>query len=358
MGGLNRIAVGLFVGFLIAWGFVGSHALLPVVETLPAGEPIVIESPFSPLIDVPLPGPEKPDLPPPADSGGSAGRATPAGTAPESPAPITTPNPSESTANPSEFVRRIQVRSGSESGVGSATHIGDGTLLSCRHVFNRPVSSVEVDGVEIAANWVTSPGPDFSVVRTSVSGPAATISTVELTEGQPLRVVGQKTGLHTGVLSPKRWNHGYRAVICKVPTESGDSGAGVFNESGELVGVHWGSLGDEVFFTPLSVVAAMLPSAPAVAGAHSPSASPAADTKPVAYVDVPAADWCGPCRALKKEYESVKDSLGIRIEFRPVKDDARPNFPHVHVVDRNGQEQCAGALTTVSQIVEAQKRLY
>jgi thiol-disulfide isomerase/thioredoxin len=135
--------------------------------------------------------------------------------------------------------------------------------------------------------------------------------------------------------------------------ESGMSGGGVFAD-GQLIGVGWGhGSGDPSagWFTPLSAVAALL-------GRTPPASSAGPGEKPIVYVDVPAADWCPPCRALKPAYEAVKDSLEYQIVFRPVADDKRPNYPHVHVVDRSGNEQCAGALTAITDITAAWNRLH
>lgn len=157
------------------------------------------------------------------------------------------------------FVHRINVSNVSTGGQGSATHIGGGVFLTCRHVFARQWNAVKVGGMSVKADPSIASGPDFAVVRTDVSSHAsAPVSTAQLSDGETLHVYGAKTGLHTGVLSHRRWSQGYRAVVCQIPTESGDSGAGVFNAAGELVGVHWGSTGNEVFFTPLSEVASML----------------------------------------------------------------------------------------------------
>lgn len=156
-------------------------------------------------------------------------------------------------------VHRISVSNGSQGGQGSATHIGDGVFLTCRHVFDRQWRAVKIGDAQVEATATVAKGPDFAVVRTDVaSHAAAPVSTSPLSDGQTLHVYGATTGLHTGVLSHRRWSHGYRAVVCPVPTESGDSGAGVFNAAGELVGVHWGSTGNEVFFTPLSEVQDLL----------------------------------------------------------------------------------------------------
>lgn len=207
-------------------------------------------------------------------------------------------------ASVSDYVHRIHVRDGNTGGMGSATHIGGGVYLTCGHVFGRAVSSVEIDGVATSARWSVSSGPDFAVVRTQAATAAsATVNTAELSDGQSLRVVGQKTGLHEGELSPTRWSDGYRAVVCDVPTESGDSGAGVFNDAGELVGVHWGSTGNEVFFTPLSVVESMVQfvaanrnAAPFTPAAVTPR-PPGADNVPSPCVLEFGAPWCGPCQS-------------------------------------------------------------
>lgn len=175
------------------------------------------------------------------------------------------------------FVHRIGVKNSIDGGSGSATHIGNGVFLTCRHVFDRSWNWVELDGQRVEAKATVSRGPDFAVVRTDVSSHAsAPVSMAPLSADQELSVYGAKTGLHVGVLSPRRWQHGYRAVVCEVPTESGDSGAGVFNAAGELVGVHWGSTGNEVFFTPLSEVQSMFTpgSVAATAQPSSPATEP------------------------------------------------------------------------------------
>lgn len=249
--------------FLLAW-WIGSPG---DVEPVPADETVSV---------APSPPDEK-GGDPTEDASQDANAADAGVTVSETAAP----------ASVSQFVHTIHVRNGSTGGQGSATHIGDGVYLTCRHVFGRSVSGVEIDGVPTPATWSVASGPDFAVVRTQASSAAAArVNTAPLSDGQSLRVVGQKTGLHAGELSPQRWSHGYRTVVCAVPTQSGDSGAGVFNDAGELVGVHWGSTGNEVFFTPLSEVASMIqdvaanrnvaPFTPAAA-AHTPTA-PGADT--------------------------------------------------------------------------------
>jgi hypothetical protein len=324
---LNAILMGIVLSVACWLTFTPADdgGLVSVLPRLQKLEPIPDPGPTPSVAtengDTPLPAP----LPP-----GSEGATS------EPPATITEP------VDVSQFVHRINTRTGRDAfdgGQGSCTHVGRGVYLTCRHVFDRPVSSVEIDGQPVAATWSWSTDLDFAVLRTeSDGGEFATVSTSELSDGQPLRAYGQKTGPHEGTLSDKRWSPGYRAVTCAVPTESGDSGAGVFNAAGELVGVHWGSTGNDVFFTPLSTVESLV--APLVAraaiAAHPRTAPPAANREwSEAAGDVTfwspeswhcefcgpfvAQDWStAPYRTRTKESDDIEEKLrewGYRGEF-------------------------------------------
>lgn len=277
MGGLNRIAMGLIVGFLIAWGFVGSHSLLPVVETLPAGEPIVIESPFSPLIPDAPPGPEKPELPPPSDSGGSAGRATPAGTAPESPAPETEPAP-----DLAQFVHRINIG----NSAGSCVSIGDGRFVTCWHVVESGGhQAVKIDGKWVRGQWRYDAANDVGVLTCDLDLPGVDVSTAVSDHMASATLVGLP-----GIGDEKQSSDGNIADYDLVAVwddqpviVQGQSGGGVFVE-GKLVGVLRGfSAGRDAVppnpraakFTALALVPALFDAQPVAAAPQQPSAEPA-----------------------------------------------------------------------------------
>lgn len=299
MGHLNRIAAGLLCGLVLGVLFVGPEAPMAVVSSLPAKETTSA-------------GPERPGtLPSPgSDSAMSEPPATTDASAPDSGvelAPPDTPAPPEPPADPDACVQLIEVAHAGGADGGSATHIGDGVYLTCRHVFTDDYGRIHrIRFVRIAGRRVEFEAPqlhqtlDFAVIKTSKSDlPAAVVSTVRPVAGDPLTVIGVKTDSHAGTVSSIAYSPSI-AINATTATENGDSGAGVFDADGLLVGVHHGGRGAEIFFTPLSDVSAMLSSAPAAIGPHSPSAPPVADT----LADLPSpcvlkfsATWCTPCNS-------------------------------------------------------------
>lgn len=264
------------VGLLVA-AFAISAIEKPVAVAEPEPDALItIESPLVPLVPGgSLPGPEKPDSPAPTDSGEDA---QPPDTArPESPA---TTDPVDINAT----VQLIEVYHDTSSDQGSAVHIGKGEWLSCGHVFkddnDRPwkIRFVRIAGRRVECDPpVLHPTLDVALIRTKKSDvPAAEVSTARPAPGQPLTVIGVKTDAHEGRVSHRKSSP--RMVLeSATSTEQGDSGAGVFDANRRVVGIQSGSLPGEIYFTPLSDVAELL-SAPAAAGAHSPSAPSAADT--------------------------------------------------------------------------------
>lgn len=232
---------------------------------------------------------------------------------------------------PGASVHRLTVRSSDgTTGSGSATHVGGGVWLSCKHVFRRPAAAVEIDGQQVGAKWWVHPTLDFSVVQTDATGfPAAKIGEL----GDSATIIGAKTGKHAGPLSATRWKPGYRAVICDPPTESGDSGAGVFNAAGEIVGVHWGSTGNEVFFTPLAIVSDFLGGKLPEGPAHTPSPSGpvAAAITPHVTIISPATWDCPHCPGHR---DQDWNSAGIKVTFE--KRDGLAAYPCTEWVDSRG----------------------
>lgn len=254
------------------------------------------------------------------------------------------------------FVHQIAVHSGLESGIGSATHIGGGVFLTCKHLFSRQVLTVDMDGQQYGCSWRTHPTLDFAVLSVQgFAGDATTPNTADLSDGQPLRVVGQKTGLHEGTLSPQRWSGGYRVVESGTPTESGDSGAGVFNDADELVGVHWGSNEDGIFFTPLREVAdfiaehtgtnavAVTPAVTPFTPAELPSSAGGSE-KPKIRILSPATWDCGHCPGHQNQ-----DWSGFDVTFE--KRDGLPSYPATEWVDARGVTRRLYGQRTPAQVL-------
>lgn len=179
-----------------------------------------------------------------------------------------------------DYVKRIHITLPDGTGYnGSGTYIGDGKYLTCAHLFRgRSGYTVEIGGVVVGQSVVIDPARDVAVLTVTPALPdlhAVTIATVLPADGAVLAAVGASTGRHDGVLSAQRYVGGVRRLDASDGgTEQGDSGAGVFDGSGQLVGVHWGGVGSEIFFTPLSEVVGLLEGGvapPAVSNSSMPS---------------------------------------------------------------------------------------
>lgn len=85
---------------------------------------------------------------------------------------------------------------------------------------------------------------DIALVSATISLPAVTIATVKPLKGDKIRHFGKATGPQEGTVDG--WTEfvyegmAMNSLIFSVP---GDSGAGIFNEKGQLVGVHFGRRG-------------------------------------------------------------------------------------------------------------------
>lgn len=295
------------------------------IEQPQAGaDPLVtIDSPVSPLIPKEsLPGPEKPDPSRPDDSGEVK---PPLETvAPESPA---TTEP----VDVNSFVQLIEVYHDNGADSGSAVHIGDGVYLTCRHVFTddygRPwkVRFVRIAGRRVECEPPTlHPTLDVASVRTKRSElPVAEVIATRPVAGDPLTVVGVKTDTHKGQVSRQNWRPSM-GIESPTMTESGDSGAGVFDMAGRLVGIQNGSTRGTIFFTPLSDVESWLSSAPAEAGAHTPSASPAADTSVCECLGYRGREHCACLQnGVKCQCNATKGSEWFNENGRPVRKTGR-----------------------------------
>lgn len=263
------------VGLLVA-AFAISAIEKPVAVAEPEPDALItIESPLTPLVDGgSLPGPEKPDLPPPTDSGGSAGRATPAGTAPESPAPAIEP------VDLSQFVYRIQVGNSH----GSCVSIGGKKFVTCWHVVDAGGrQAVKIDGQWVRGQWQYDAARDVAVMTCDLERPGVDLSTDWSGHLAAATVVGLP-----GIEPAKQTSLGFIADFDLVALETdqpviaqGESGGGVFVE-GKLVGVLRGfSSGADVPKNPLAarftafalVPSLFAPQAPAAAATPAPQQS-------------------------------------------------------------------------------------
>lgn len=127
-----------------------------------------------------------------------------------------------------------------DDGICSATAVGRHVLLSAAHCFKN-AHPLKVDGVPVAVTQIVSDGADHVLV--TVSRSFAHVAEYGRTPrgGEHVRYWGNPAGLHDmyreGYVSGVVIVHGKAVVMLSVNGFGGDSGAGVFDASGRLVGV-------------------------------------------------------------------------------------------------------------------------
>lgn len=127
-----------------------------------------------------------------------------------------------------------------DDGICSATAVGRHVLLSAAHCF-KSAHTLKVDGVPVAVTQIVSDGADHVLVTVSLSFAHVAERGRAPISGEHVRYWGNPAGLHDmyreGYVSGVVIVEGKAVVMLTVNGFGGDSGAGVFDASGRLVGV-------------------------------------------------------------------------------------------------------------------------
>lgn len=144
-----------------------------------------------------------------------------------------------------------------ESGAGSCTYIGDGIFITNNHVVDDVKKAIIVDstrGVSYLARVIgTSEQDDLAALKTEhvVLTPPAKIASRGVSKGQTVHAYGYGESYHDDdhdEVHKRHWTgrvHGFAMIHgddhqnvygFNNKAISGDSGGGVFNASGELIG--------------------------------------------------------------------------------------------------------------------------
>lgn len=137
----------------------------------------------------------------------------------------------------SEEGRKHAVRLGFDSGgYCSGTVVGPNEILSARHCFSANLATVDGENVVVLANYPLD--HDQHVVKVGKSYKRWAIkSPIPVRQGDRVSFTGNPYGLSTA------YREGYvsafkeGSIVVDIEAGRGDSGAGLFNKRGELVGV-------------------------------------------------------------------------------------------------------------------------
>lgn len=127
-------------------------------------------------------------------------------------------------------------------GLCSGTAVGRNVVLTAEHCFNDGATVVAIDGQPVTVLERITDGRDHALVRVSVTFDRWAAVGPQPVQGQALRWVG-----HPGLV-PDVYRQGYVAKVDKDgiyidgSSYRGDSGAGLFDREGRLVGVLSGAL--------------------------------------------------------------------------------------------------------------------
>ncbi len=162
-------------------------------------------------------------------------------------------NPSPTAPLPVASTVRIIHNRGTTAGIGSGTvvaHRGEhSTIVTAAHVC--PSAGVKIivtaGGVDYVGRWLgASAADDLAALEVDASLPVAPLATSPPAPGSPLRQVGYsgrwflpfpREGA-TESTGPATFDNPPRTqLFAAIPVRFGDSGSGVFNVRGELVGV-------------------------------------------------------------------------------------------------------------------------
>lgn len=247
---------------------------------------------------------------------------------------------SETPPSPESFVHRINVVNRG----GSATCIGPGVYVTCKHLFEGLRGyQVSIDGQAVAASVTMAPSHDVAVVVIGDEASAASesasgrfsLSAPEFMAEHLAFGYGSET-LHTGLVS----NDDVLSLTSEAGIQQGDSGGGVF-ANGTLVGVIRGKNPANprvCYFTPLKDVAALVaPFSPDAV----PPADPGAESKPKLRINI--ADFpCPPCETLKGYSWDEFDVEWVT--------GGAPSFPQISWLDSRGVRRVLTGAYTPSRV--------
>ncbi len=143
--------------------------------------------------------------------------------------------------------------------IGTPHNGGSGTIvakrgttcyvLTNRHVINKDSKKIWVvcNGTMAAARFVAShPSADLTLCAVELDATAVPVAEAEPKDGTAVRHYGKTSGPQRGKITGTTNFASPDGLVCNLSyfSVAGDSGAGVFNDQGELCGVHYGRKGD------------------------------------------------------------------------------------------------------------------
>ena len=181
----------------------------------------------------------------------------------------------------------VLVRGGDRAlatGIYVGTVQGQGVTLTCQHVIEDGAKSVA--GRPATRSIVDKDGYDLAAVITVPLGISAAVIGPAVIIGQRVRL----SGFARGRLAARIANTiGYRAVtnrrwndlILGIPAIEGMSGGPIVDEYGQVVGMIWGTSGNETYAIPAPLLADFLARLKVTLGEKSQSELPPAEVNPV-----------------------------------------------------------------------------
>lgn len=215
-------------------------------------------------------------------------------------------------------------------GTGSCTYLGDGLFISCAHIFSdekgNPLGAgpIKIDGKQYGGSRHALYDVDLSYIQLRgipADWPAAKAVITELRDGAQLLVHGKMSGAHKATIDRSRDFH-TGEIWATLPENTevipGDSGGGVFNEEGCLLGVIVGddAEGDHVFFVPLHQEKNRFPVHRNIERkvAPQPPEEPMAQIEGIEFLLFGAA-WCGPCTTVKQTILPKIEAAGYTVNY-------------------------------------------
>lgn len=186
----------------------------------------------------------------------------------------TTADAAAKPAKPSETWYTVRVDNGHGSGTGTviAAEKGHSFILTNAHVCEQASNTINVEheGHSYHATYVYGSsvdhpgpgmikvnGPDLCIIRIDVELDTVIVATASPSVGDKVFQRGFGGGVHTADTRTGEVSRGRflsdDMITTAVPIP-GDSGSGIFNEAGELIGVCWGTGGDYGIAVDLKLV--------------------------------------------------------------------------------------------------------
>lgn len=140
-------------------------------------------------------------------------------------------------ATPLDTVRAVSLRLTFNNGVCSGTAVGPQLVLTADHCFEKGSRLLAINGEEAHALKIVRDGRDHALVKVTTKFPRWVRRQGVAYTSQRVRWIGNPAG------EKSIYREGYvsralpDAVLIDAQVWKGDSGAGVFNQRGELVGV-------------------------------------------------------------------------------------------------------------------------